>query len=152
MNRRSPEKQNRVVNGERAGCYDCDWTNARPAYAKSSGSLSATCLNHTRTKGHRTWVQVTATTDYVPCVTIGNDDETRSSEAQNLPRDSGSSERDDVASVGGVRQDDAVVRWRADREGTCVPAEEINPNEADVRRSLAVSGSFVERSTWNRNY
>jgi hypothetical protein len=141
MLRRAPEKQDRVVSGERAGCYDCDWKLAKPSYAKSSGGLSRACLWHTRTKGHRTWVQVTAVTDYVPCVTITN--ENGQNQEEDLPSDSGSSERDDVASVGGVRQDAEVLWRRLEREGTCVPTTEKHLDEANVRRTLAVSRSFV---------
>lgn len=128
--RRAPERQDRVVTREKAACHDCDWTLFRPTYAKSSGGLSAACIAHTRRKGHRTWIEVTAVTNYVPCVTIRN--ENGSNKEEDLPSDSGSSERNDVASMGGVRPNDAVVRWGADGEGTCVLAEEVSTDEEDV--------------------
>lgn len=127
-------------------CEDCDFEKHERDgddnhTTTAAARYHAGKFNHT-VKLVRSWTSV-----YSMCDTINEDHETGPSEEKDLPSDSGSSERNDVAFVGGVRQDAAVVRWRADREGTCVPAEEKYPNETDVRGPFPISGPFVERST-----
>lgn len=125
-------------------CRDCDFVKHERQGDDSQVTTSA-ARYHAFTMGHTVEVVRTKTSVYSVCDTINEDHEYH--EKEDLPSNSGSSERDDVAPMGGVRQDAAVVWGRVEREGTCLPAEAQRAHEADVRRTFAISGSFVERLT-----